>query len=289
MMLVRPIVFENLSSESEVPVLRNCFGFLTFAALLTPVTLAAQIPRSAVPANRAPDKHAMQILIPMFKSADKGPAPTLGARAAAEMRKQVSEAFPLKEVYVIPDQHFFYTGFEHGQFNTAEALGAHDTKALAGMTRADEYMMGSVERTSDDRFRIEAELALTRDFDARQPLGVAESKSISEATKVLVREMKAARKQSADDRKCTSAYNAGKFPEAIDFARAGIALYPKAIFARMCLLRAMDASKAPADSIAKVAREIVAIDPRNKVAIRYLPDVERRTYEPDSTGSSLSK
>lgn len=250
--------------------MRRCLGFLTFAALIVPVTLAAQIPRSAAPVHRAPDKNATQILIHTFKSADRSPRPTLGAKAAAEMRKQLTDAFPAKDVYVIPE-HALECCRGHGQFDTEEILAPHDAKALASMLRADEYVVGSIERTSKDGYRVQAELALTRDFDARQPLGFAESQSMSDAIRILVREMKEARKQMAGDRKCTSTVREGLYQEAIQHARGAIAAYPKATIARMCLALAFNVSKAPQDSVLKVAREILALDPRNSFALRLLP------------------
>lgn len=220
---------------------RKCFRLAAIVALFAPATLMGQMPRDTGSQRRAPDKNATHIMIPTFVTVERARRPNIGVQAAEEMRRQVADAFSPKEVYVIPSERMVY-GFHDGLFSAEElALEPYDAKALATMLRAGEYIMGSIERTSEGEFRVQAELVLTRDLNARQPLGVATSRKMNDAIEVLVREMKEARKQLDGERKCVAAEREGKGPEAIEFARAAIALYPKATLARMCLLKALGA------------------------------------------------
>lgn len=260
------------------------------AALFAPALLPAQLPRSTgQPVNRAPDKNAAQIMITSFQSNDflkskKGS----GALAAEEMRRQVARAFSPEELYVTPRERL-RTNWEHSPFPQEEVdLHPYDAHALAIMLRTDEYIVGSIVRTGA-RFRVEADLVLTRDLKARQPLGVGEDEKIGDAIKSLVRELKEARKQMDGERKCKNAAREGRYPEAIEFANAAIASYPKATLARMCLLSVLSVAKAPPREVEQVARELVRLDPRSNVGLNILADVYRQTNQRDSLTMVLAR
>ncbi|MBC8088841.1 MAG: hypothetical protein H7Z40_16375, partial [Phycisphaerae bacterium] len=143
------------------------------------------MPRSTGPINKAPDKDATQIMITSFKSVEKGPGPTVGSKAAEEMRDKVDRAFPPKQVYVVPVERID-PQLIASQFPTTEALEPHDAKALATMLRSDEYIAGEISKTATG-FRASADLVLTRDIAARQPLGMAEAPKMGDALNVLVK------------------------------------------------------------------------------------------------------
>lgn len=254
-------------------------------AIVAPTVLVAQLPRTqGQPINRAPDKDATQIMITSFKAINPLPnekgEKSLGATSAEEMRKKVDGAFPFKQVYVVPKERID-PQLIASQFSTTESLEPHDAKALAIMLRADEYIAGEMARVPAG-FRATADLVLTRDIAARQPLGVGEAPKMGDALNLLVREMKEARKQIDGEKKCTNAAREGKYPQAIEFANAAIALYPKATLARMCLVSVLNVSKAPTADVIKVARELVALDSRSNVGLRYLADA----YRKDTTQSA---
>ena len=195
------------------------------------------------------------------------------------MRRKVDGAFPFKQVYVVPVERID-PQLIASQFSTTEALEPHDAKALAIMLRADEYVAGEVAHAGTG-FRASADLVLTRDITARQPLGVGDAPKMGEALNILVREMKEARKQMDGEKKCRSAALTSNFPQAIEFANAAIVAYPKATLARMCLVSVLNVSKAPSADVVKVARELVSLDPRSNVGLKYLADA----YRKDSTQS----
>lgn len=259
-------------------------GLTAVGAMAVPALLSAQSGFSRSQANSAPDKDATQIMITSFKTADRAENEKkekgIGYMASDEMRRKVDAAFGTKQVYVVPVERI-NPQLQASQFSTTEGLEAHDAKQLAVMLRAEEFVMGTAERTPTG-YKVTADMVLSRDLSARQPLGVGEAPKLGDAVSILVREMKEARKQSDGEKKCTNAARDGKFAEAKGFAEAAIVAYPKATLARMCLLAVLSRSKAPQGEIAKVARELATLDPRSNVALAYLADTYRAKKESDS-------
>lgn len=259
-------------------------GLTAVGAMAVPALLSAQSGFSVSQANRAPDKDATQIMITSFKTLDKAENDKkekgIAYLASDEMRRKVDGAFPPKQVYVVPVERI-NPQLIASQFSTTEGLEAHDAKQLAVMLRADEFIMGTAERTPGG-FKVTADMVLSRDLSARQPLGVGEAPKLGDAVGMLVKEMKEARKQTDGEKKCTNAARDGKYAEAIAFAQGAIVAYPKATLARMCLISAMTRAKSPPDEIAKVARELVNLDSRSNVGLLYLADVYRTKKLDDS-------
>ena len=153
------------------------------ATVLVPASLVAQS-RPGSGSNRMPDKDAAQVMITSFKSSEHAPRGTapekvLGYQAAEEMRKRVDGAFPSKQLFVIPVERL-NLNLEASNFSTTDGLDLHDAKALASISRADEFIAGTVAKTASG-FKVDADLVLTRDINARQPLGVVEAPKLSDA------------------------------------------------------------------------------------------------------------
>ena len=246
-----------------------------------PVSLLAQIRPmgSMATANRAPDKDASQVMITSFRSnekagAGKAPENGLSYQAAEEMRRKVDGAFSYKQIYVIPVERI-NPNLTASAFSTTDALEPHDAKQLAVQIRADEYIAGTANKVGDG-YKVTADLVLTRDINARQPLGAGEAHKLGDAIELLVKEYKEARKQLEGEKKCVRAVTDAKYAEAVQFADAGIAAYPKSTLARACKLNALYLSKASPDEIVKVAKEISAIDPRSNTAMKFVADAYRK-------------
>ncbi|MGV3709802.1 MAG: hypothetical protein ACO1Q7_13290, partial [Gemmatimonas sp.] len=251
-------------------------GLVTVAAVAVPGALSAQIARPiGSMQNRAPDKNASQIMITAFKTNDtvKGEKGT-GAMAAEEMRRKVDGSFPFKQVYVIPVDRI-NPNLEASGFSTTEALESHDARQLAVALRADEYIAG-VANKSATGYRATADLVLTRDVAARQPLGVGEAPKLGDALNLLVKEMKEARKQLDGEKKCVASVRDQKYTEAIAFAKEGVTAYPNATLARACLLNALYLNKAADAEVVTVAKELSAIDPRSNTALKFVADAYRK-------------
>ena len=270
-------------------------GFTAAVAVIAiPASLSAQLRPLGSMANRAPDKDASQVMITSFKTTEKpapGKSPESGLAyvASEEMRRKVDGAFSPKQIWVIPVERI-NPNLVASAFSTTDALEPHDAKQLAVQIRADEYIAGTANKAGAG-FKVEADLVLTRDINARQPLGSAEAPKLGDALNLLVKEYKEARKQLDGEKKCVNAVRDQKYAEAITFANAGITAYAKSTLARACLLNALYLSKAPTDEIVKVAKELSALDARSNTALRFVADAYRKggPEKSDSLVMTLSR
>ncbi|MDF1504754.1 tetratricopeptide repeat protein [Roseisolibacter sp. H3M3-2] len=224
--------------------------------------VVASAPLAAVAQQRGPaDPNAPRLMVGVFRSADKAS----GVQAADAIRTRISQDFTAKQLWVLP-KNDIVANLEASGFPTNEALAAHDARALAQILRADEYLVGNVVRDSAGQ-RVDAFLVLTRDNKLVQPLGSFRVDKADKAAGAVTNEFKAAQRAFDDVRTCENSARQSQYPAAIAAARKGIAEYPKSTLARLCLAAAMQASKAPAEEVLKVAQEVIAIDPRSKPAL----------------------
>ncbi len=224
--------------------------------------VVASAPLSADAQQRGPaDPNAPRLMVGVFRSADK----TSGVQAADAIRTRVAQDFTAKQLWVLP-KNDIVANLEASGFPTNEALAAHDARALAQILRADEYIVGNVVRDSAGQ-RVDAFLVMTRDNKLVQPLGSFRVDKADKAAGAVTNEFKNAQKAFDDVRACENAAREQKWDVAMAAARKGIAEYPKSTLSRLCLAQAMYQAKAPADSVLKVAQEVIAIDPRSKPAL----------------------
>ena len=214
----------------------------------------------ARPAGPPPD--APRLMVPTFRSTEKN----LGVDAAEVIRVRISKELPPKSLWVIPKNDIKST-LEASGYDFSVPLSANDAKELAKLLRADEVLQGTVTKGTDGNFKVDARLMLARDVSLVQPLPSASGAKLDDAAKQLSRDLQSARKQLAENRKCENFSRERKYPEAIAAAQAGIAAYPQATLARICLASVYVAMKMPADSIVSVTEAIRAIDPRSRMAL----------------------
>lgn len=233
--------------------------------------------------NRVPDPNATRVMVAVFKTAEKG----LGVQAADAIRSRINSEFPFKQVYVLPKQDINAT-LEASGFPTAEALAPHDAKALANLLRADEYITGTVTKTPTG-VKVDAFLVLARDNTLMQPLGSFEAGNVGGVSGLISKELKEARKQLDAEKKCTNAGRESKWDAAVAAAKEGIAAYPKATLARICLATAMAEMKAPAAERMAIAKEIVALHPTSNRGLGLLADAYREANMQDSSVVTLTR
>ncbi|MBL0941068.1 MAG: hypothetical protein IBJ03_19475 [Gemmatimonadaceae bacterium] len=233
--------------------------------------------------NRVPDPNATRVMVAVFRSAEKG----LGVQAADAVRTRINSDIPFKQVYVLPKQDLVAT-LEASGFPTTDALEAHDQKALASLLRADEYLTGVVTKTATG-VKLEAAMVLARDNSLVQPLGSYEAKNVSDAAKSVSLELKEARKQIEGEKKCVSAARQQQWDAAIAAAKEGIAAYPKATLARICLANVMLEKKAPAAEQIAMAKEITALDPKSRQALAILAEAYEQAGQQDSAAVTLTR
>jgi hypothetical protein len=262
-------------------------GMAMSSTVLVPSFLSAQAGFGS-PMNRVPDPNAKRVMVTVFKASGATPAEkALGVQAADALRSRVGSDFPYKQVYVLPKADI-NQNLENSGFPTTEALSNYDAHALASLVRADEYLTGSVVKTATG-FRVEAFLVLSRDKDLQQPLGAYDAPKVDDATKLIVKELKEARKQLEFEQKCVNSARDKKFDAALAFAKEGITAYPKSTLARICQGRVLLDSKAPNDQLLAVAREIVGIDGRSGPGLRMLAQAFQEAKMADSAAVALTK
>ena len=237
---------------------------LGLAAGITPASLAAQATRTA-------DPNAPRLMVGVFRSAEKN----VGVQTADAIRTRINQDVPLKQLWVIPKQDITAT-LEASGFPTTEALAAHDARALAQLLRADAYIVGNVAKDSAGAgYVVNAQYVLTRDQKLVQPLPPIRVDKPDKAASAVSKEFREAHKQFASERQCTNLAREGKYVEAQAAARKGIADYPNATLARLCLANAMKEAKAPNEQILAIVDSVLKIDPRSQPALALAYDANK--------------
>ena len=239
---------------------------------LTAAGIAALFAVTAIPSvagaqrQQAPGPDTKKVLVTTFRGDVEG-----GVRAADEIRNRVASDFSIRTLMPTSKKDINNT-LEQSGYRPDSALSPNDIKELAKLVRADEIIDGTVTRTAAG-YRVNARLFLPRDAALSQPLLTTESGNLGDVAKQIVREYDAARKQLAANQECENAIRDKKLDVAVAAARKGIAAYPKATLSRLCLASAYQAWKTTADStrpwadsVVAVTREVIALDPRSKIA-----------------------
>jgi tetratricopeptide (TPR) repeat protein len=247
-MTVKPLVREATA----------VFGIVAALGVTAASTLEAQRRATAVDAN------APRFPVLPFRGADK----KVAVQAADAVRARLSSVFRPRDMYVIPraDVEAILTG---SGFPPDEAPDPITARLLAAQLRADEYVEGSLTRGGAG-YRLDTRLVLTRDNTMVQPLPAAEAADVGGAARAVVASIQEARKQLDDVRACENARRESNYAAAVTAARAGIAKYPQATLARVCLARAFIEQKAPTDSVIPVLEAVLAADSANRPALELL-------------------
>ena len=237
-------------------------------------TLALLLGASAPVA--AQQRFTTQVLIvPVFRGPDRG----LAGKASDVIRGRLSSAFPRSELRVVSggdiDDWLRLSGFDENAVLTEGEL-----RELARKFRADERVTGTVVRVGG-RVRVDASLTMIRDLRLSQPIA-SDGATVSEAAEAAAREVIAARKQLIPLRQCENEAREGRAADAAAAAARGIALYPRAVPARICLLTALTHLGVSTDSLAAVARAALTAAPANPIALEDLAqalDVQAKSTE----------
>lgn len=248
---------------------------LTLGFLSAPAALLAQSRRAL------PDANTPRLLVAVFASNDR----SSGVQAADAIRTRIQSNANVKQLYVIPKTDI--TNYlESSGYKADSSLGPSDLKELAKLLRADEVLFGTVTR-SPSGIRIEPRLLLARDVSLAQPLPMVEAANPPDAARVIERSLNEARKQLADNRACENHIRDKAFVKAIASANAGVAKYPNATLARLCLASAYQEMKLPPDSVLRVTDEIRRIDPKNSFALRLAYGAHSARGDPENAVRAL--
>ena len=220
---------------------------------------------------RQPDPNTPRMMVLTFRTNAPGNS---GVQAADALRSRLGSDIPYKQLWQIPNTEINAV-LEASGYRKDEPLSSNDARELGRQLRADEFVQGTV-RKDGESWKIEATLHLVRDPSLAQPLSVATSAKPGDAAKALAAELVEARKQLGPEKNCVNAARDKNWDKAMASAREGIALFPKAVIARTCLLNAMFETKATDDAQLAMAEEILAIDARSRRALSIAGDIYRR-------------
>jgi tetratricopeptide (TPR) repeat protein len=223
-----------------------------------------------------------RFMVPIFRSTE----PNLGVQTAEAIRDKMSSDIPLKNLWVIPKSDIVNT-LEASGYSVRDALNANDTKALATLLRAEEYVEGTVTKTPAG-YRIDANIQLVRGDGMVQPLPSVEAPKLDKAADKLADAIEDARKQVEPAQKCMLMQRQQKYGEALKAAQEAIKDYPKSTMARVCVLEIYNSQKLGADSIIKEAEEVLAIHPNNRRALALAADAYNEKHLDDKYIQALT-
>ncbi len=221
--------------------------------------------------TRVPDRDTPRMMVLTFRTAVPG---TAGVQAADALRGRLSSAVPYKQLWQVPNTEINAV-LEASGYKKDEPLSSNDARELGRQLRADEFIQGTVRREGE-AWRLEATLHLVRDPSLAQPLTFATGPKAGDAARLVAAEIVEARKQLVPERACVNAAREKAWDRAMAAAREGIALFPRAVIARTCLLNAMFENKATDEQQLAMAEEILAIDSRSRRALSIAGDIYRR-------------
>ncbi len=260
---------------------------------LTAAGLAAVFAVTAVPSvasaqrQQAPGPDTKRVLVTTFRGDVEA-----GVKTAEEIRGRVTSEFSIRTLMPTSKKDIDNTLTQSG-YRPDSALSPNDIKELAKLVRADEVIDGTVTKTAGG-YRVNARLFLPRDASLSQPLLTTESSNLGDVAKQIVREYDAARKQLGANQECENAIRDRKYDLAAAAARKAIATYPRATIGRLCLASAFqawkttaDSTKPWADSVIAVTKEVIALDPRSKIAYTLAYDAYKAKSDSDNALQSL--
>jgi tetratricopeptide (TPR) repeat protein len=243
--------------------------------------LAATVAPAGAGAQRVqqPGPDTKRVLVTTFRGDQEG-----GVKVADEIRNRISSEFNIKQLMPNSKKEIDGTLVQSG-YRPDSALSPNDIRELAKLVRSDEVIDGSVARTGNG-FRVSARMFLPRDVSLSQPLLTSESNNLGDVAKQVVHEYDAARKQLQATQECENGIRDGKLALAMDAARRGIAAYPKATLARLCLASAYQAQKLTADSLGPwkdsviaVTNQVVALDRTSRIAYQLRIDAFKAKHD----------
>ena len=250
-------------------------GALALIASLVPAGTAAAQSKDEVP----------RVLVMPFRSNVKG----LGSEMAEDLRRRLASDISQRQMQVV-SKAGVCGNLEASGFSCDSAPDQLTSKLLATSLRTEEYVEGSVTKTGK-MMKLETLFYITGFPDATQVLPTDSSTSMGDLSSFVSKAFQAARKQVPLFVTCMHALQNNHFDTAITSATAAIAAYPGATASRVCLASTLLKQNAPSDSVLAVLNRVIALDPRNKLALGMLADEYRKrglAFRADGKADSAS-
>jgi predicted Zn-dependent protease len=195
----------------------------------------------------------------------------LGFQVANAVRARIASDFDMKTLWVVPES-LITRHLENSGYRPDQPLTDRETKQLVSQFRADELIKGVVTKTASGSYRVEADWSLTPRDDMVQPLPAVEAEKISDVAKLVAREFHNARRQVEAVQRCNDRARARDYAGALTEARKAINAYPRSVIGRICIANVYDQQKFGADSMLRIATEILSIHPTNRRALSFAAD-----------------
>ena len=235
-------------------------GGAAFAQFGLACLLGASAITSANAQKKAPEFTRQGLLITTFVprgTADFG----YGRKAANEVRGRVAKLSNKREVDVISGGDIDWQITRAGMPEDT-LLDEPTIRTLARLMRADEYVVGTVER-APNRVRLSGRLVLMRGRRMSEPVPTVTAQDLGLAADQFGRVLAAARGELAPQRRCENALRDAQPERALQFAREAVAAYPAGVLAHVCLTWALRATGAPSAAVLAAATEVLAGDSLN--------------------------
>lgn len=233
------------------------------AAARTILSTCTLVVLAALPAwaqKKTPEFTRQGLLITNFAprgTADLG----FGRKTGDEVRSHVGKVSNKREVDVISGGDIRYQ-LERSGLPEDTLLDEPTIRQLGRLMRADEYVLGAVERAPQN-VRITGRLVLMRDPRLSEPLPPASAPELGLAADQFGRSLAAARAELAPQRRCENALRDAQPQRALQFAREAVAAYAQGVLAHVCLTWALRATGAPAVDVLEAAKKVLAGDSLN--------------------------
>jgi len=215
-------------------------------------------------------------MVPVFRSAERG----LGVQVADVVRDRLMSDNLMTSMWVVSKKDL-NANLELSGYSGSDALSTSDLRSLAQFIRAEEYIDGVVTRSADGDITLTATLNLPRGEGMEQPLTPVTGAKPGDVAARMSAEIEKARKQIKGATDCLQSHRQRQYDEGRLNAAKAMREYPQSVFARICLLEISLAQKAPADTLIRIAEEILAIASENDRALEIVVDQYRAKTEID--------
>lgn len=224
------------------------------------------------------------LLVPVFKSDVQG----VGVQVSDLVRDRLMSDYTMAQLVIIPKQQVV-GNLQSSGYSVTDALSPNDLKALANITKSEEYIDGIVTRGGDGTLTLNATLNLTRFPGMAQPLPAMTGAKPGDLAGKFSGEFGRVRKQIDPATNCMNSWRQGNILDAMSAAQKALKEYENSVFARICMLEIANSQKWGPDSIIKYAEQTLQIAPNNSRALILVADAYAAKNDEDKYIATLEK
>jgi tetratricopeptide (TPR) repeat protein len=223
------------------------------------------VPAAASAQRRPPQEFTRQELLIANFRVDSGANIKIARRVADALRSRMDKLSNGKELHVVSGSDLRLE-LTQSSFAPDSALRRAELRILGNTFRADEFLVGTVERAPGG-VRLRSELVLVRDERFVQPLPVVTGSDPDKIADQTARALIALRVQLPYERRCENHLREGRASEAVRSAREGVAAVPRGTLVRICLVMALRTVGVPAATLLEESRAILALHAQSAHAL----------------------